>query len=131
MGARTNFTIVTTKDPKQNINLYSHWGGDSGVLDLALALNKAMARMGDTSYFVRILINALQNDHDSETGYGLYVGKVNHEESYEYKEVNLINNTVTIGDLTTTIDSFINYHLPSTVLSSVGASSAGVGVTSR
>ena len=113
MGARTNFTIVTTEDPNQNINLYSHWGGDSGVMDLAHALNKAMPRirMGDTSYAARILINALQDNHDSETGYGLYVGEVNHEESYEYKEVNLINNTVTIGDLTTTIDKFISYHL--------------------
>ena len=111
MGARTNFTIVTTEDPNQNINLYSHWGGDSGVMDLAHALNKAMPRMGDTSYFVRILINALQDDHDSETGYGLYVGEVNHEESYEYKEVNLTNNTVTIGDLTKPIDKFISYHL--------------------
>lgn len=113
MGARTNFTIVTTEEPKQNINLYSHWGGDSGVMDLAHALNKAMPRirMRDTSYAARILINALQDNHDSETGYGLYVGEVNHEESYEYKEVNLINNTVTIGDLTTTIDKFIAYHL--------------------
>jgi hypothetical protein len=111
MGARTNFTIVTTEDPNQNINLYSHWGGDSSIMDLALALNKAMVRMGDTSYFVRILINALQDEHDSETGYGLYVGEVNHEESYDYKEVNLINNTVTIGDITKPIDKFISYHL--------------------
>jgi hypothetical protein len=111
MGARTNFTIVTTEDPNQNINLYSHWGGDSGVMDLALALQKAMPRMGDTSYFVRILINALQDEHEGETGYGIYVGEVNHEESYEYKEVDLTNNTVTIGDLTKPIDKFISYHL--------------------
>jgi len=113
MGARTNFTIVTTEDPNQNINLYSHWGGDSSVMDLALALNKAMPRirMGDTSYAARIIINALQEDHDSETGYGLYVGEVNHEEQYEYKEVDLTNNTVTIGDLTKPIDKFISYHL--------------------
>jgi hypothetical protein len=113
MGARTNFTIVTTEDPNQNINLYSHWGGDSGVMDLALALNKAMPRilMGDTSYAARILINALQEDHDSETGYGLYVGDINHEEQYEYKEVNLTNNTVTVGDITKPIDKFISYHL--------------------
>jgi hypothetical protein len=113
MGARTNFTIVTTEDPNQNINLYSHWGGDSGVMDLAMALNKAMPRirMGDTAYAARIIINALQEDHDSETGYGLYVGEVNHEEQYEYKEVDLINNTVTVGDLTKPIDKFISYHL--------------------
>jgi hypothetical protein len=113
MGARTNFTIVTTEDPNQNINLYSHWGGDNGVLDLANALNKAMPRirMADAPYATRIIINALQEDHDSETGYGLYVGEVNHEEQYEYKEVNLINNTVTVGDLTKPIDKFIAYHL--------------------
>lgn len=113
MGARTNFTIVTTEDPNQNINLYSHWGGDSGVMDLANALNKAMPRirMNDIAYAARIIINALQEDHDSETGYGLYVGEVNHEEQYEYKEVDLINNTVTIGDLTKPIDKFISYHL--------------------
>jgi len=113
MGARTNFTIVTTEDPKQNINLYSHWGGDSGVIDLALALNKAMSRigMGDTAYAARIIINALQDNHDSETGYGLYVGDINHEEQYEYKEVNLINNTVTVGDITKPIDKFVSYHL--------------------
>jgi hypothetical protein len=111
MGARTNFVIKTTEDPKQNINLYSHWGGDSGVIDLAVGLQKAMARMGDTSYFVRILINALQHDHDSETGYGIYVGEVTHEESYDYKEVDLINNTVTVGDIIKPIDKFIAYHL--------------------
>jgi hypothetical protein len=113
MGARTNFTIVTTEDPNQNINLYSHWGGDSGVMDLALALNKAMSRitMGDAAYATRIIINALQEDHDSETGYGLYVGDINHEEQYEYKEVNLINNTVTVGDITKPIDRFIAYYL--------------------
>ena len=113
MGARTNFTIVTTEDPNQNINLYSHWGGDSGVMDLALALDKAMPRirMGDAPYATRIIINALQDDHDSETGYGLYVGDINHEEQYEYKEVNLTNNTVTVGDITKPIDKFITYYL--------------------
>jgi len=113
MGARTNLTIVTTEDPTQKINLYSHWGGDSGVMDLALALNKAMPRirMGDSSYAARIIINALQDNHDSETGYGLYVGDINHEEQYEYKEVNLTNNTVTVGDITKPIDKFITYHL--------------------
>jgi hypothetical protein len=113
MGARTNFTIVTTEDPNQNINLYSHWGGDSGVMDLARALDLAMPRirMHDTAYATRIIINALQEDHNTETGYGIYVGEVNHEEQYEYKEVDLINNTVTIGDLTTSIPKFVAYHL--------------------
>jgi hypothetical protein len=113
MGARTNFTIVTTEDPNQNINLYSHWGGDTGTMDLARALDAALPRirMNDTPYATRIIINALQEDHNSETGYGLYVGEVNHEEQYEYKEVNLINKTVTVGDLTTTIDKFTAYHL--------------------
>jgi hypothetical protein len=117
MGARTNFVIKTTEDPKQNINLYSHWGGNSGIIDLAVGLQKAMARMGDTSYFVRILINSLQHNHTSETGYGIYVGEVTHEESYEYKCVDLINNTVTIGEITTDINRFISYHLDQILMS--------------
>jgi len=109
MGARTNYTIVTTKNPLQNINLYAHWDGDESVEILKAALGKALVRLGDPSYFVRILINALQSNHDSETGYGIYVGKVDHEESYDYKEVNLINNTVTINDRTFSIKEFAEF----------------------
>jgi len=109
MGSRTNYTIITTKNPLQNINLYSHWDGDESVEILRRALIEAMPRLGDNSYFVRILINALQSNHDSETGYGIYVGEVDHEESYDYKEVNLINKTIAINNMRYSIKDFVEY----------------------
>lgn len=122
MGARTNYTIITSDNPLQNINVYAHWDGDRSVDIFKEAIAKAMPRFGDTSYFVRILINALQSDHDSETGYGIYVGeKITHEESYNYKEINLVNNTVKVDSLEFTIQDFIK-NLPSSVLSAAGAS---------
>jgi len=48
---------------------------------------------------------------DSETGFGLYVGEVTHEESYNYKMIDIPNGTVTIGDHTTPIQAFLDYHL--------------------
>ena len=112
MGARTNYTIITTDNPEQNINVYAHWDGESGVFNLQHAIEKAMPRikMGDTSYATRIIIDNLTADgRDSETGYGIYIGsEITHEESYEYKEVNLINNTVTIGFTTYDIDKWIS-----------------------
>jgi len=111
MGERTNYTIVTTDNPAQNINVYAHWDGPESVLNLQKAVRAAMPRikMGDNSYATRILVDQLTKDgRDSETGYGLYVGEVNHEESYEYKEVNLINNTVTIAGMQFELDTFIS-----------------------
>lgn len=111
MGARTNYTIVTTDNPAQNINVYAHWDGEAGADILWGAINKAKPRidMGDTSYATRIIIDLLTKDgRDSETGYGIYIGEdITHEEQYEYKEVNLVNNTVTIGNTTYEIDKWL------------------------
>ena len=41
MGARTNYTIVTTDNPAQNINVYSHWEGEESVGILQHAVEKA------------------------------------------------------------------------------------------
>lgn len=114
MGARTNFVIKTTSNPNEDIVLYSHWGGEESESDFAHAINKAKPRieMGDASYATRIIISQLiGGDWDSETGFGLYVGEVNHEEQYSYKEIDLVNRTVTIGDHTTSIQSFLDYKL--------------------
>jgi len=112
VGARTNFVIRTTENPAEDIVLYSHWGGDSAERDFAQAISKAMARYGDDSYFVRIIVSQLINDQwDSETGFGLYVGEVTHEESYNYKMIDVKKGTVTIGDHTTSIQAFVDYHL--------------------
>jgi hypothetical protein len=62
----------------------------------------------DISYATRIIVDQLtKHGRDSETGYGLYVGPVNHEEEYEYKEINLVNKTVTVGSMTFPIDQFV------------------------
>lgn len=108
MGARTNYTIVTTSNPEQNINVYAHWDGEESVGIMQRALISAMPRINDDSYCVRILIDQLtKHGRDSETGYGIYVGEVNHEEEYEYKEINLVNKTVTVGQMTFSVDDFV------------------------
>jgi len=109
MGARTNYTIITTDNPAQNINVYAHWDGDESVAIMQQAIKAAMPRIkGDTSYATRIIVDQLtKHGRDSETGYGLYVGPVNHEEQYEYKEINLVNNTVTVGSMTFELNQFV------------------------
>lgn len=118
MGARTNFVIRTTGNPAEDIVLYSHWGGDESEFAFAQAINKAKDRieMGDTSYAARIIVSQLIGDQwDEETGFGLYVGEVTHEEEYQYKEIDLVNRTVKVGSHVTSIDAFINYQLNVTV----------------
>ncbi len=108
MGARTNFVIRTTKNPSEDIVLYSHWGGDSSERDFAQAISKAMARWGDDSYFTRIIVSQLINEQwDSETGFGLYVGLLMRQQvSFELKlryleylnhSICLKNNTIHLG----------------------------------
>jgi hypothetical protein len=108
MGARTNYTIVTTDNSAQNINVYAHWDGEESVSNLQSAIKAMMPRINDVSYATRILIDQLtKHGRDSETGYGVYVGDVAHEEEYEYKEIDLVNKTVTVGSMTFTIQQFI------------------------
>jgi hypothetical protein len=109
MGARTNYTIVTTDNPAQNINVYAHWDGDDSEGILFQAVKAALPRLNDTSYAARIIVDQLTQDgRDSATGYGLYIGEVTHEEEYQYKEVDLIRQTVTIGDTTYSIDKWLS-----------------------
>ena len=108
MGARTNYTIITTDNPLQNINVYAHWDGEESVAIMQKAIRTAMPRINDVSYCTRILVDQLtKHGRDSETGYGLYIGEVDHEEEYEYKEINLINKTVTVGSMTFELNNFI------------------------
>jgi len=108
MGARTNYTIVTTNDPAQNINVYAHWDGYESVAIMQQAIRAAMPRINDVSYATRILIDQLtKHGRDSETGYGIYVGEVNHEEEYDYKEINLVDKTITVGQMTFPIPEFV------------------------
>lgn len=108
MGARTNYTIVTTDNPAQNINVYAHWDGEESVALMQQAVRTAIPRINDASYCTRIIIDQLtKHGRDSETGYGIYIGEVDHEEEYEYKEINLINRTVTVGQITFPISEFV------------------------
>jgi len=108
MGARTNYTIITTDNPLQNINVYAHWDGEESVANMQQAIRTAMPRINDISYCTRILVDQLtKHGRDSETGYGLYVGQVDHEEEYDYKEINLIDKTITVGSMKFSIDQFV------------------------
>ena len=111
MGARTNYTIITTGNPAQNLNVYAHWDGDESVAIMQSALSAAMPRikMGDISYAVRIIVDQLtKQGRDSETGYGIYVGEeITHEESYEYKEIDLVNNKITVGTMLFDLETFV------------------------
>ena len=131
MGARCTFVFKQKEDLA--VALYSHWGEDSMHVDLALALQHATVRKGDTEYYTRMIVSHLLKDSIlDETGFGLYACNPNNQEWMDHPIlIDLTNNTISDETGTHSIDDFVNYHLPSTVMSSVGASSAEVGVTSR
>lgn len=71
MGARINF--IFDDGSESLIALYSHWGADSWVTDLASAVKFAEPRRGDFSYWVRIVVSQLtKSATDSELGFGLF-----------------------------------------------------------
>ena len=111
MGARTNYTIITTDNPAQNINVYAHWDGDDSVAIMQNAIKAAMPRiqMGDLSYATRILIDQLtKHGRDSETGYGLYISEdILTEEQYERKVIDLVKQTVRVGSMQFQLDQFV------------------------
>jgi hypothetical protein len=131
MGARCTFVFKQKEDLA--VALYSHWGEDSMHMDLALALQHAVIRKGDTEYYTRMAVSHLLKDSIlDETGFGLYACNPNDQQWMDHPIlIDLTNNTISDETGTHSIDDFVNYHLPSTVMSSVGASSAEVGVTSR
>ena len=130
MGARCTFVFKQKED--LGVALYSHWGEDSMHVDLALALQHATVRKGDTEYYTRMAISHLLKDSIlDETGFGLYACNPDNQEWMDHPIlIDLTNNTISDETGSHDIDSFINYYLPSGV-HAVGASSAEVGVTSR
>jgi hypothetical protein len=103
--------------------------------DLAQALQHAAVRSGDREYYVRMAISYLLKDSIlDETGFGIYACNPNDLGFMDHPIlIDLTNNTISHDAVDhKDIDSFINYNLPSSVLSTVGASAtAEVGVTSR
>jgi hypothetical protein len=104
MGARTNFEL---QDGRGSVWLYSHWGGDTKANDLALALEHAEPRWGDTSYAVRMVISYLIKDSlMADTGYGISSYESG-EESYEPISVNFVGNTVNYQDIIYPFEDFV------------------------
>jgi len=108
MGARTNFHF---KQGDNFITLYSHWGGDSKMQDLAYAIDKARPRWDDTSYATRIMISQLIGESwSNETGYGLFANSIGGEESYEHTVIDVDNKLVIIDGQSKSYEEFISYH---------------------
>jgi hypothetical protein len=113
MGSRTNFVV---KQGETNfVTLYSHWGGDEKLTDLAHALRKAEPRWSDMGYATRILFNALQSDHNSETGYGIYADEHGGEESYQHTVIDFTNQTVSVDGTSHPFQTFIDFYIGATV----------------
>jgi hypothetical protein len=74
MGARINFVF---DDGTEALTvLYSHYGEYTWQDDLAGALDHAKARLGDHSYFTRMIISHLIQDAIlAPTGFGIYAIK--------------------------------------------------------
>ena len=122
MGARCTFVFKQSEDLA--VALYSHWGEDSMYTDLAQALQHAAVRKGDNEYYVRMVISYLMQDSIlEETGFGIYACNPNDLGFADHPIlIDLTNNTISHDDVNhKDIDSFINYNLPSSVLSTVGA----------
>jgi len=96
MGARVHFVFNDGTD--NAVVLYSHWGADSWEQNLAQAIRHASPRLGDTSYFTRMVISHLiQNELLDETGYGIYAidpRAANTVISDELVEIDLVKETV-------------------------------------
>jgi len=122
MGARCTFVFKQSEDLA--VALYSHWGEDSMHSDLAQALQHAVVRKGDTEYYTRMAVSHLLKDSIlDETGFGLYACNPNDLGFADHPIlIDLTNNTITDETGSHDIDSFVNYHLPSGILSTVGAS---------
>ncbi len=122
MGARCTFVFKQSEDLA--VALYSHWGEDSMHSDLAQALQHAVLRKSDNEYYTRMAVSYLLKDSIlDETGFGLYACNPNDLGFADHPIlIDLTNNTITDETGSHDIDSFVNYHSPSGILSTVGAS---------
>jgi hypothetical protein len=122
MGARCTFVFKQSEDLA--VALYSHWGEHEMHSDLAQALQHAAVRKSDTEYYTRMAVSYLLKDSIlDETGFGLYACNPNDLGFADHPIlIDLTNNTITDETGSHDIDSFVNYHSPSGILSTVGAS---------
>ena len=123
MGARCTFVFKQKEDLA--VALYSHWGEDDMHRDLALALQHAVARFQDVEYYTRMAVSYLLKDSIlDETGFGIYACNPNDLGFMDHPIIiDLTDNTISHDNVGhKDINSFISYNLPSSVLSTVGAS---------
>jgi len=137
MGARCTFVFKQSEDLA--VALYSHWGENEMFRDLAMALQHAAVRKGDTEYYTRMAISYLMQDSIlEETGFGIYACNPDRMEWMDHPIlIDLTDNTITHDGINYgkfvkwEIDNFINYNLPDPVAVGAGIPTAEVGVTSR
>jgi hypothetical protein len=95
MGARTTWKL---QQNGQELSLYSHWGGESKLIDTRRALSIARPRWSDDSYAMRIFVSQIVgNDWDSELGYGLGLG-YEFDEEFTPCTIDFENQRITWGD---------------------------------
>jgi len=79
MGDR-RMAEIKTEDG--SLYVYTHWHGSQLPAMARAAAKAAACRLGDESYWVRIVVDQLCKDgRDQDTGFGLML-KPNHEDSY-------------------------------------------------
>jgi len=111
VGDRVVYSIKQDKD--SSVNLYSHWGGESRFINLAVALKAAEPRWGDETYCTRIIVSQLiGEDWNSETGYGLWASGSDGVYGGDWPDItiDLKNKTVIDETGTHSFESFIEYH---------------------
>ena len=95
MGARVNY--IFDDGTNALTVLYSHWGAESIDYDLEQAFAHADVRLGDNSYWTRMVISHLiQDELLDETGYGIYAvnPKTFSDPFDEVVEIDLVKETV-------------------------------------
>jgi hypothetical protein len=104
MGARTTYTFRTNS---QDLNLYSHYGGERKAQTFAHALKQAKPRWDDESYFIRIMVSQIVGDDwNTEYGFGLLVNQ-EFEEEYTPLVCHPERKSVDYGDESFTYPEFI------------------------
>jgi hypothetical protein len=83
MGNRANYGF---RSGENTVFLYGHWAGEPGMAEcLASALREARPRWGDDGYATRIAMSQIVNDDwNSETGWGIYVNEIGDNENPIY-----------------------------------------------
>ena len=112
MGARINFVFKDGTD--SSVVLYSHWGQTEWQRDLAMALQHAAPRLGDSSYGTRMIISYLMQDSIlEETGFGIYA--ISNDGSLDLGDLTVLvdftTNTVT-DRVSVPFDKFMDAYLP-------------------